>query len=112
MRFAFSPEQEIAFFNSTPTELFAEGSALGAALGDRRVGQFDAARCPGELIFSSRQELIKAPDVAYLRGVLRHASGDEGITTPFDFVAKDAGHFHPLVDPDAVVEWITTTTIL
>jgi len=113
--FAFTPEQERQFFCATPTELLGgTSSALGRALGDTSVGQFDAARCPGELLFSTRHELLSAADVRYLRGVLRydgggHGGGDSG-TTPFAFVPKDAGHFHPLCDPDDVADWITAAT--
>ena len=102
--FAFTPEQEKQFYVSTPSELFARGSTLGKLLGDTTIGQFDAAHCPGELIFSSRHEFLGAADVQYLRGVLRCSSG-----TPFRFVPKDAGHFHPLCEPNDVADWITVT---
>ena len=102
--FAFTPEQERLFYVSTPSELFARGSVLGKLIGDTSIGQYDASRCPGELIFSSRHEFLAAADVQYLRGVLRCSSG-----VPFRFVPKDAGHFHPLCDPDDVADWITMT---
>ena len=125
-RFLFGPEEEASFIRSTPTELFKSG-----LLGEEWMGQYDAAHCPGTLIYSSRHEFNAEANVDYLKSTLRYydsgsdptssgsgsgsgsgtsssasSSSASGSTRPLEFRGEDVSHFHPLVDPDQMAEWI------
>ena len=75
----------------------------GGMLGEEWVGQYDASHCAGECLYSSQHVFNSKANVEYLRQTLRDRDGQ-----PFAVRGKDAGHFHPLEDPDDVAGWITT----
>lgn len=111
VRFLFRPEDEVQYFMSTPTDLSRW------ALGETWMGQYDAARCPGECLYSTHFEFNAEANVRYLQDTLRwrrppdlagEGAGEGEEEVPFQFAGKDAGHFQPLVDPDDVASWITT----
>jgi pimeloyl-ACP methyl ester carboxylesterase len=103
-RFLFTPEEEVSFYNTTPTDIQLD------MLGEEWIGQYEPANCPAKFLFGSRYDFNSEANIKYLKQTLQTNSRSKSgspTSCPIEFEGKDVTHFHPLVDPRSVARWIT-----